>query len=462
MIDARQLKDAAPALTMTDTIVAIATAPGRGGVGIVRLSGAQAASIATTLAGSLPAPRVAQLRQLRDGAQAVIDQALVLHFPAPHSFTGETVVELQAHGGPVVLELIVQAACAAGARLARPGEFSERAFLNGRIDLAQAEAIADLIDAGSAEAARAAQRSLDGELSRRIEAIAEQLIRLRMFVEGALDFADEDVDWLGDARIAAELLAAQAALDVLLLQAAQGRRLSEGFVVVLTGRPNVGKSTLLNRLAGSDIAIVTEIAGTTRDLLRENLNLRGLPVTVVDTAGLRASSDPVEREGIRRARHALEHAELALFLIDDREPLGAEDLGLLAELPAALPRLIVHNKCDLSGHGAQRFEQDGQLHLRISAASGAGIDTLIDVLLAQAGLQHGSHSAFSARTRHVEALKLAQLHLRSAAQRLSIRDMPELAAEELRLAHEALGEITGRFSSEDLLGRIFSSFCIGK
>lgn len=444
----------------TDTIVAIATAPGRGGVGIVRLSGPQASAIAAQLAPPLPPPRTAALRHIRAADGSVLDSGLLLHFPAPHSFTGEDVVELQAHGSPVALQLIVQAACAAGARLARPGEFSERAFLNQRIDLAQAEAIADLIDAATTEAARAAQRSLEGEFSRRVEAIAAQLVEIRMYVEGALDFSDEDVDWLADGALSARLETARAALDELLAQAAQGRRLRDGYTVALTGRPNVGKSTLLNRLAGADVAIVTEIAGTTRDVLRENLDLRGLPVTLVDTAGLRESDDPVEREGIRRARRALEQAELALFIVDARSGLGAEDRRLLEALPPSLPRLIVHNKCDLVPTLGTRAESADELHL--SAATGAGIESLIDAIHRHAGLHAGGEGAFSARTRHVEALRRAAAHLQQAAQRLSERSMPELAAEDLRLAHEALGEITGRFTSEDLLGRIFASFCIGK
>ncbi|MGH8446307.1 MAG: tRNA uridine-5-carboxymethylaminomethyl(34) synthesis GTPase MnmE [Solimonas sp.] len=446
----------------TDTIVAIATAPGRGGVGIVRLSGPQSARIAAKLCGALPAPRTAALREFRDAAGETLDSGLVLHFPAPRSFTGEDVVELQGHGSPVALNLVVQAACAAGARPARPGEFSERAFLNNRIDLAQAEAIADLIDASTAEAARAAQRSLDGELSRRVHEIAEQLVELRMFIEGALDFSDEDVDWLGDATLATKLAATQAALDALLAQAAQGRRLREGYTVALTGRPNVGKSTLLNRLAGAEVAIVTDIAGTTRDVLRENLNLGGLPVTLVDTAGLRESDDPVEREGIRRARRALEQAELALFIIDARDSLTDEDRRLIAGLPRQLPLVVVHNKSDLAGMQARRDEGEVGAELYLSAATGDGIDLLVHELQQRAGLRHGGEGVFSARSRHLEAMRGAQARLGDAATRLRERAMPELAAEELRLAHESLGEITGRFSSEDLLGRIFASFCIGK
>lgn len=448
--------------TPRDTIVAIATAPGRGALGILRLSGPQALVIAGRLAGRLPEPRRAALRHFRDAQQQVIDQGLVLVFPGPDSFTGEDVVELQGHGGPIVLDLLLRSACAFGARAARPGEFSERAFLNDRIDLAQAEAIADLIDASNAQAARAAQRSLDGELSRRVQALTDELIQLRIFVEGALDFSDEDIDWLADDSLRLRLDALQRSLQSLLREAAQGRRLRDGLTIALTGRPNVGKSTLMNRLARAEVAIVTDIPGTTRDLLRENLNLGGLPVTLIDTAGLRDSDDPVEREGVRRARVALEQAELSLYLLDDREGLSAEDEQLLRTMPVGRPVWVLHNKCDLSGRAPEDFEQGGRRHLRFSAASGAGIELLQHRLQIFAGLGPQAESTFSARSRHVDALQRASALVTEAQQRLSEGAAPELAAEELRLAQQALGEITGRFSSDDLLGRIFGSFCIGK
>ncbi|NKF21145.1 tRNA uridine-5-carboxymethylaminomethyl(34) synthesis GTPase MnmE [Solimonas marina] len=446
-------------MTATDTIVAVATAAGRGGVGIVRLSGPDAAAIAARIAGTLPAPRTAAYRRFRDRNGATLDSGLVLQFVAPQSFTGETVVEFQGHGSPQALQLLVAEACAHGARPARAGEFSERAFLNGRIDLAQAEAIADLIDASTAEAARAAQRSLDGEFSKRVHAAAERLIELRMFVEGALDFSDEDVDWLADRGLAERVAEARTALAELLVQAEQGRRLRDGYTVALTGQPNVGKSTLLNRLAGADVAIVTDIAGTTRDVLRENLDLRGLPVTLVDTAGLRDGGDAIEREGMRRARLALEQAELALFIVDARSGISAEDRMLIDALPAALPRLIVHNKADLASSTASLPGNDA---VAISAATGAGIDALIAEIHRRAGLRVGEAGLFSARGRHLDALRRAQALLDAAAERLDERVLPELAAEDLRRALDALGEITGAFSSEDLLGRIFASFCIGK
>lgn len=445
-----------------DTIVAVATASGRGGIGILRLSGPDALRIAERIAGPAPPPRQAVLRHFCDAQGQRIDQGLLLYFPAPHSFTGEDVVELQAHGSPVALQLLLAACCEHGARPAGPGEFSERAFLNERIDLAQAEAIADLIDASTAQAARAAQRSLDGELSRRVEQLLEGLIALRVYVEGALDFSDEDVDWLATAQLGEQLQHLRESLTQLLRQAAQGRRLREGLHIALTGRPNVGKSTLLNRMAGAEVAIVTDIAGTTRDVLRENLNLRGLPVTLIDTAGLRDSQDPVEREGIRRARAALEQAELALFIVDAREAVNAQDRELLAGLPSGLPLLIVHNKIDLTAQAARCEQSARGTELYLSAARGEGIELLVEAIHRHAGLQASVESAFSARARHVAALERCLQQLDRAAQRLSQRHLPELAAEELRLAQEALGEITGCFSNEDLLGRIFAGFCIGK
>lgn len=446
-------------MSRTDTIAAIATAAGRGAVGILRLSGPAAFAIAAKMAGNLPPARSAGLRQLRDDRGALLDQALVLCFPAPASFTGEDVVELQGHGGPVLLAELLRVAVAAGARIAEPGEFSERAYLNGRIDLAQAEAIADLIDAASTRAVQAAQRTLDGDFSRRIHSLVDQLTDLRVFVEGALDFSDEDIDWLADARLAERLAAAEALLAATLAQATQGRRLREGLTVAIVGQPNVGKSTLLNALAGFDAAIVSEQAGTTRDLLREHLVLDGLPITVIDTAGLRDSDDAIEQEGIRRAWSVLEKAELALFLVDDRHDISDKDQSLLASLPA-MPRLLVRNKCDLAGHAPQILEPGREL--RLSAKAGLGLNHLVAEIKAQAGLVEGGEGVFLARARHLEALRQAQVHLALARQRLTERAQAELAAEELRLAQLALGAITGVQSSDALLGEIFRRFCIGK
>mgnify|MGYP001584683737 CR=1 FL=1 len=445
-----------------DTIAAVATPAGRGAVGILRLSGTAAFAIAERLCGSRPAPRRAALREFRDATGAVLDRGLVLCFPGPQSYTGEDVVELQAHGGPVVLDLLLRAACGLGARFARPGEFSERAFLNDRIDLAQAEAVADLIDAGSRAAVLAASRSLEGEFSRRVNLLAEALLDLRVFVEGALDFSDEDVDWLSDAALTDQLGAAERDLDLLLREAAQGRRLREGLVIAIAGRPNVGKSTLLNRLAGTEAAIVSEIPGTTRDLLREHLVIDGLPLTVIDTAGLRETQDPVEAEGIRRAWRALEQAELALFVADDRTGLTGEDQALLDQLPGAANRLVLLNKCDLSLRAPGLAEVPGCAALRISAATGAGFDALRTAIREAAGLGEHTETLFSARTRHVDALHRTRKHLALARRQLEQRVGAELAAEELRMAHEALGEISGRVTTEDLLGAVFSRFCIGK
>ncbi|HEY0973052.1 MAG TPA: tRNA uridine-5-carboxymethylaminomethyl(34) synthesis GTPase MnmE [Solimonas sp.] len=446
----------------TDTIAAIATPPGRGAVGILRLSGPRAFDVATRIAGALPAGRSSALRAFRDAQGRIVDQGLVLCFAGPRSYTGEDVVELQGHGGPVVMDQLLRAACALGARAARAGEFSERAFINERLDLAQAEAVADLINAGSAAAARAAQRALDGELSRQVQGLTDELMSLRVFVEGALDFSDEDIDWLAHDGLHARLETLEANLRRLRADCERGRRLRDGLIVTLTGRPNVGKSTLLNALAGADIAIVTPIAGTTRDVLREHLDLDGLPVTAVDTAGLRDSDDPIEQEGVRRARQALEQAELALFVLDDREGFGAEDAAALSQLPPQLPVLRVHNKCDLSGCAPAREEIDGQVRLKLSAASGAGLDLLRMEIRRFAGLGDAAESPFSARSRHIDALRRTGEHLDAARQRLAQKTMPELAAEELRQAQDALGEITGRVSTEDLLGQIFASFCIGK
>ncbi|MES2490793.1 MAG: tRNA uridine-5-carboxymethylaminomethyl(34) synthesis GTPase MnmE [Pseudomonadota bacterium] len=446
----------------TETIAAVATPPGRGALGILRLSGPKAAHIAEQIAGTLPKARQAALRHFRDPHGAVIDQGLLLYFPGPHSFTGEDVVELQGHGGPVLLDLLLRSVCALGARVARPGEFSERAFLNNRIDLAQAEAIADLIDAASAQAARAASRSLDGEFSKRIYALVDELIQLRVFIEGALDFSDEDIDWLADDKLRTRLATLIEHLHTLITQAARGRRLREGITVTLTGQPNVGKSTLLNRLAGSEAAIVTEIAGTTRDVLRENIVLDDLPLTVVDTAGLRESDDPVEREGIRRAWAALAQAEIALYLVDDRVGITPEDQALLKQLPTQLKVLVIANKCDLSGHPPNTATSHDYELIRLSAAEGVGIELLTEAIKRIAGVTDNAEGIFSARTRHVDALRRALAFSQDAQARLLEGVTPELAAEELRLAQEALAEITGQFSSDDLLGKIFSQFCIGK
>lgn len=449
-------------MSAQDTIAAVATAPGKGAVGILRLSGLRAFDIAAQMAGALPVARTAVLRKFHDAQGSALDQGLLLSFARPHSFTGEDVAELQGHGGPVVLDLLLRASCELGARVARPGEFSERAFLNGRLDLAQAEAIADLIDAGSAQAARAAQRSLEGEFSRQVKALVETLTQLRVHVEGALDFSDEDVNWLADTALHQRIAALLGGVRDLLSKASSGRRLREGLVIALAGRPNVGKSTLMNRLAEAEVAIVTDIPGTTRDVLRENLNLGGLPVTLVDTAGLRPSSDPIELEGIRRAREAIEKAEVILWVTDALGGLTQPDAIHPARVAAGQTRLIVHNKCDLSGHAPAREETAAETHLYLSARTGAGIELLVAEIKTLAGYSDAAEGLFSARTRHVDALRRAHLRIQEAQSRLRTGQAAELAAEELRLAQQALGEITGAVSSDDLLGRVFSQFCIGK
>ena len=387
---------------------------------------------------------------MRDADGEVVDEGLVLYFPGPDSFTGEHVVELQGHGGPLVLAILLASACAAGARLARPGEFSERAFLNGRLDLAQAESIADLIDAGSHAAVRAASRSLQGEFSARVSALVDALTSLRADLEAALDFADEDVPWLSSSQMTLRLGGLQRGLADVLRAAAQGRRLRDGLTVAIGGQPNVGKSTLLNRLAGTEAAIVSPIAGTTRDVLREHLTLNGLPVTVLDTAGLRDSDDPVEKIGIERARKAIEQAEVLLYLVDDRIGLTAVDEAELANLSPNAQRVLVHSKCDLSGGRAGIIDPAS---LRLSATTGAGIDTLIQRLHQLAGLDTSATDALGARARHLDALRTAAVEV-DAARGLPLTS-PELIAEHLRLAQAALEAITGRYTADDLLGRSF-------
>ncbi|WP_457318924.1 tRNA uridine-5-carboxymethylaminomethyl(34) synthesis GTPase MnmE [Stenotrophomonas sp. P5_B8] len=442
-----------------DTIVAIASAPGAGGVGLLRLSGPRAAAIATALGAPTLRPRHAHYARLRDAQGEVIDDGIVLWFPAPHSFTGEEVVELQGHGSPVLLQQLVARCIALGARQARPGEFSERAFLNGKLDLAQAEAIADLIAASDTRAARAARRSLDGVFSRRVDEAAEQLVLLRIHVEAAIDFADEPLDTLGGDQVRAGLGQALRALVQLRDDAERGRRLRDGLHAVLVGPPNAGKSSLLNALAGSERAIVTDIAGTTRDTLRETIRIDGLELTLVDTAGLREGGDAIEREGMRRAHVEMQRTDLAIIVLDARDPQAGH--AAVREAIAEVPQqLWIHNKSDLLA--ALPATGDPNI-VHVSAATGLGLDRLHTRLreLASGSAGDSVEGEFSARARHVEAIVLAIGHAERAEAEL-VHEHLELAAEELRLAHEALGEITGRMSADDLLGRIFSSFCIGK
>jgi tRNA modification GTPase len=423
-------------------------------VGVVRVSGGNIAPLAAAILGRVPAPRHATYSRFFDSKGEVLDEGIALVFAAPHSFTGEHVLELQGHGGPVVLNLILQRCIELGARLAEPGEFSRRAFLNGKLDLAQAEAVADLIDAASTEAARSAVRSLSGAFSARIAELVEGLTRLRMLVEATLDFPEEEIDFLRDADAFGRLDAIDASLAAVRAQARQGVLLREGLTVVLIGQPNVGKSSLLNQLAGFEAAIVTEIAGTTRDTVREAIQIQGVPLHIIDTAGLRETDDAVEKIGIARTWAALEKADVALLLVDAAHGLGEREAAILQRLPA-VARLTIHNKIDVT-LDAPRVVGD---EIWLSAKSGAGVELLRDKLLEAAGWQAAGEGAFMARARHLDALGRAGGHL--AAARESAAQL-ELFAEELRLAQAALSEITGEFTADDLLGEIFSKFCIGK
>lgn len=441
------------------TIAAIATAPGRGGVGIVRISGDALLDVAETLSGKRPRPRLATLADFRAADGSVIDSGLLLYFPAPHSFTGEDVVELHGHGGPLVMQLLLARCLELGARIADPGEFTRRAYLNGKLDLAQAEAVIDLIDAATATAARSAVRSLQGDFSREVNALLEQLIELRALVEATLDFPDEEVDFLEAADAFGRLDRMQDRLARVFDRARQGRLLQGGLHVVLAGQPNVGKSSLLNRLAGDDLAIVTPLPGTTRDLVRSTLQVEGIPLHVIDTAGLRETDDPIEKIGIERTWREIDRADVVVLLVDARSGVGEADRAILAQLPAHLARLTVYNKIDLTARPAERHDdEDDAVAISLSAKSGEGIELLRQALLRIAGWQP-AEDVFIARERHLRALAQTRQHLQEARLRLP---QLELFAEELRLAQLALASITGEFSADDLLGEIFGRFCIGK
>ena len=449
------------------TIAAIATPAGRGGIGIVRVSGPGCRDIAEKLLGSVPAPRVAVLRAFLGPEGEAIDEGIALHFPAPHSLTGEDVLELQGHGGPVVLDMLLRHVLALGARQAEPGEFTQRAFLNDKLDLAQAEAIADLIDSGSAQAARAALRSLRGEFSTQVHELTEALLRLRMWVEAAIDFPEEEIDFLADRALGERMDGIRKRFAELGEAARQGALLRDGLTLVIAGRPNAGKSSLLNRLAGYDAAIVTPVPGTTRDVLRERIEIDGLPLHILDTAGLRESPDEVEAEGIRRAHREIGRADRVLFVVDATDPaaLAAAEADIAA-LPALVPRTVVMNKIDRAGVAA-RVEQgaDGstaRTTLWLSATTGEGLELLRAHLKDCVGFHPTGTGALSARARHLDALQRARTHVDEAHRLLVDRHAGELVAEELTAAQRALGEITGEVSSDDLLGRIFGSFCIGK
>lgn len=452
--------------TAQDTIAAQATPPGRGGVGIIRLSGPQALSIAEQLLGFAPKPRYAHYTPFLGEDRQVLDQGIALYFPNPHSFTGEDVVELQGHGGPVIIDLLLQRVIRLGARLARPGEFSERAFLNDKLDLAQAEAIADLIDSSSEQAARCALRSLQGAFSERVHELVEALIQLRIYVEAAIDFPEEEIDFLADGKVQADLQRILEQLQQVRQEARQGSLLREGMNVVIAGRPNAGKSSLLNALAGRDTAIVTDIEGTTRDVLREHIHIDGMPLHIIDTAGLRDAPDAVERIGIDRAWEEIRKADRILMMVDSTEANTTDPAQLWPELTLQLDDLshvtLVRNKADLTGEPVG-IRQEGEYTLiSLSAKQGLGIDLLRNHLKQVMGFNATTEGGFMARRRHVDALERARQLLETGAEQLSLHGAGELLAEDLRQAQQALSEITGEFSSDDLLGRIFSSFCIGK
>ena len=441
-----------------DPIAAVATAPGKGGIGVVRISGRDIGAVIAGMVGHVPQPRVATMADFRDAQGVAIDRGLALYFEAPRSYTGEHVLELHGHGGPLLQNLILRRALELGCRLAEPGEFTRRAFLNGKLDLAQAEAVADLIDAASARAARAAMRSLDGEFSRQVGTIRERLVELRALLEATLDFPEEEIDFLERAQASARLNDITDTLAVVLQRSRQGARLRSGFNIVLAGRPNVGKSSLLNGLAGEEAAIVTAVPGTTRDAVARAIIIEGMAVNVIDTAGLRESGDEVEVIGMARTRHEIERADLVLHVVEAGHA-APEDRAVAAAIPAAIARLTVRNKIDVAGEGPG---VDGDV-VRLSAKTGAGMDALRQELLRRGGLEGAGEDVIIARERHLAALALAAAAAAAAAGHLTPPSAQlELAAEELRRAQDALNTITGAFGADDLLGEIFGRFCIGK
>ncbi len=444
-------------MSADDTIAAIATPPGVGGIGVIRISGPAAREIGEALSRKELVADGIRFRRFFAADGDTLDHGLCLYFQEPRSFTGEDCVEVQAHGGPIVLDMLLERVCELGARLARAGEFSERAFLNGRIDLTQAEAIADLIESGSRAASRAAMRSLEGRFSERVHTLVAEVIDLRAFIEAALDFAEEEIDFLDNREIGERIDRCRGRLDELLAMSEQGRTLQEGLSVSLAGLPNAGKSSLLNTLAGYEAAIVTDIEGTTRDVLREHVSLKGIPLRINDTAGLREAQNAVEAEGIRRAWSEIERADIVIYLVDAVRGLGQADRRLLEQLPADRTRLV-YNKADLIDADSPR-DPNG---LYISARDGDGIDELIDTITGQSVDFNRDHQVFLARRRHVEALRLARDAVQAARNGFDDGAAGELMAEDLRQAQHQLNQITGEFTSDDLLGKIFSRFCIGK
>jgi tRNA modification GTPase len=452
-------------MTRSDVIAAIATPPGRGGIGVVRVSGRNLQSLALKVAGCVPEPRRASLTRFRDENGRVIDQGIALYFPAPQSYTGEEVLELQGHGGPAVMNLLLASCLSAGARLAQPGEFTLRAFLNNKLDLAQAESVADLIDASTEEAARCAIRSLQGEFSNAIHVLVQALTDLRMLVEASFDFSEEEIEFISGRELKVRLEHIRHQLEQVLSSARQGSLLREGIWIALVGQPNVGKSSLLNRLAGEEVAIVTEIPGTTRDVIRQVIEIEGVPLHLLDTAGLRETEDAIEKMGMARTRSTIDKASIVLLLVDSRVGITPEDRTILASLPRGLQVIVVHNKTDLleSTPNSTVSTATAPIDIWVSAKTGAGIGLLQQRLLEMIGWQPSAgEGAFMARQRHLSALTAAQTHLEAACGLANSMDQVELLAEELRLAQLALSSITGEFSADDLLGEIFSRFCIGK
>ena len=443
----------------TDTIAAIATASGAGGIGVVRVSGQLCKEIAKQIFGHCPAPRHASYLDFKQANGDLIDRGIAIYYQNPHSYTGEDVLELQAHGGTALMQMLLTRCIALGARQAEPGEFTRRAYLNDKIDLAQAEAVADVINATTLEAAKSAVRSLSGEFSNSINLLLQQLVELRMYVEACLDFPEEEIDFITQGKVAEKITANQQTLARIFSKAKQGAILREGIHVVLIGQPNVGKSSLMNALAGEEVAIVTPIAGTTRDAIKSAIQINGVPLHVIDTAGLRETADEVEKIGIARTYRATESADIALILIDTTHGIGEAEKSILKRLPQEIVKIWVHNKIDVSQEHTQIFEKMGETHIYLSAKTGEGLDLLKQYLLTQVGYQQNSEGVFMARARHLEALRNVEQHLQYAAMQIN---SAELVAEELRLAQESLGSITGEFTPDDLLGEIFSKFCIGK
>ena len=446
-------------MDVADTVAAIATAAGSGGIGVVRVSGPRCRQIAEAVLGTCPPPRHAAYLPFRDVDGSIIDRGIAIYYNAPHSYTGEDVLELQAHGGPALMQLLLARCITLGARQADPGEFTRRAYLNDKLDLAQAEAVADVINAATVEAARSAVRSLTGEFSRHIKISLDKLIDLRLYVEACLDFPEEDIDFISRGHIADKLTDLERELGSVFAEARQGNLLREGIHVVLIGQPNVGKSSLMNQLAGEEVAIVTPTAGTTRDVIKNIIQINGIQLHVIDTAGLRETSDEIEQQGIARTWRSLESADIALLIIDAAHGIGEAEKSILERLCTSLPKIWVHNKIDLHADSPRIAQVNGETHIHLSAKTGDGLDLLREQLLAMAGWQPTGGGTFMARARHLQALEMVSQHLQVAQHLLA---QPELLAEELRLGQEALASITGEFTPDDLLGEIFSRFCIGK